>query len=59
MTQQELNAQVAELTGESINTIARRGFVPLTTVPYDNERDREPLVVDWDELDRQRAYLRS
>jgi hypothetical protein len=55
MTQTEMNREVAAATGESVSTIAMMGFVPLTRLPY--ERDREPLVVDWDELAEQRAIL--
>jgi len=55
MTQAEVNREVAAATGESVSTIAQMGFVPLTSIPY--ERDREPLVVDWDELAEQRAVL--
>jgi hypothetical protein len=54
MTQSELNRAIARVTGESPATIAHMGFVPLTSVPL----EREPLVVDWDELDSQRVgYL--
>jgi len=52
MTQSELNREVATATGESLKTIADLGFVPLTHIPY--ERDREPLTVDWDDLESQR-----
>ena len=38
-----------------MSTVRHMGFVPLTPVPY--ERDREPLTVDWDELEQQRAIL--
>ncbi len=55
MTQAELNREVARATGESVRTIADLGFVPLTPGPY--ERDREPLVVDFDELDANRQVL--
>ena len=55
MTQAELDVAVAAATGESVNEIARRGFVPLTSIPY--ERDREPLVVDWDKVDANRDVL--
>ncbi len=51
MTQSELNRAIARVTGESLSTIAHMGFVPLTSVPL----EREPLVVDWDELDSQRV----
>ena len=47
MTQAELNREVASATGENVTTVAQMGFVPLTAIPY--ERDREPLVLDWDE----------
>ena len=52
MTQSELNREVASVTGESEQTISSLGFVPLTHIPF--ERDREPLVVDWDDLDSHR-----
>jgi hypothetical protein len=55
MTQAQLNREVAAATGESVRTIAQLGFVPLTSVPQ--EWDREPLVVDWDEVDAQRDVL--
>ena len=53
MNQSQLNREVAQATGESIDTIARIGFVPLTTYPV----EREPLVVDWDELEETRDVL--
>ena len=53
MTQAELNREVAEATGESIATIRELGFVPLTPIPV----EREPLVVDWDDIDRQRDVV--
>ena len=46
MTQAELNRAVSKATGETVGTIAEMGFVPLTAIPI----EREPLVVDWDEL---------
>ena len=52
VTQAELNRQVASVTGESVKTISGLGFVPLLPIPF--ERDREPLVVDWDELELRR-----
>ena len=55
MTQSEVNREVATATGESGSTIAQMGFVPLTRAPY--ERDREPLVVDFDQLEETRAVL--
>ena len=53
MTQAELNRAVAQATGETVRTIAEMGFVPLTEAPV----EREPLVVDWDEVDEQRVAL--
>jgi hypothetical protein len=53
MTQAELNRQVADALGESIQTIADRGFVVHHSIPY--EVEREPLVVDWDALEAERT----
>ena len=54
MTQAELNREVSAVTGESVSTIAGRGFVPLTVGPV----EREPQVVDWDGADFESAgYL--
>lgn len=53
MTQAELNRDIAEATGESVATIDRLGFVPLTHGPVEHE----PLTVDWEELDEDRVAL--
>jgi hypothetical protein len=53
MTQVRLNRAVARATGESLATIARMGFVPLTQGPV----EREPHVVNWDKLDGERIGL--
>ena len=54
MTRKELFRQVAEATGESSRTIARRGFSlvedPQLITNY--EPDRPPLVIDWDLVQR-------
>ena len=50
MTQAELNREVAQATGESVDTIAQMGFVVLTRIPI----EREPLRIDWDRLDADR-----
>ena len=51
MTQRELNREIASQTGESIQTISSMGFSPLReTIPI--EEREEPLMVDWDEVDR-------
>ena len=53
MTQAELDQAVARATGESVVTIAQHGFVPLTPIP----QEREPLTVDWDEVDARRHAI--
>ena len=53
MTQNELNQLIAQATGESITTICQRGFVPLSSIPY----EREPRTVDWADADSQRGLL--
>ena len=53
MTQSELNREVARSTGETVSTIKQRGFVSLRHIPF----EREPLVIDWDELDAKRPVL--
>ena len=55
MTQAELDQQIATATGESLCTVRQRGFSPLWPGPC--EPDREPLTVDWDEMDRRREVL--
>ena len=55
MDQRDLNREVAKATGETVATIDKVGFVPLHPNPY--ERDRDPLVVDWDKLDQERKTL--
>jgi len=56
MTQRELNHAVADVTGESLKTIAGMGFSLIE--PFDDDPDgdafRSPLVVDWDQIDSQR-----
>ena len=51
MTQAELDREVADKTGESVDTIAHRGFIPLTPTPIEREHDRKPMTIDWDDLD--------
>jgi hypothetical protein len=57
MTQRELDRAVANVTGEYVSEIRRRGFGVFD--PFDGEFDFEPLdsipqTIDWDELDRRR-----
>jgi hypothetical protein len=51
MTQTDLNRAVASATGESIRTIASRGFSLIEAPPHDPELSRDPLIIDWDELE--------
>jgi hypothetical protein len=51
--QAELNREVAAKTGETVSTIREMGFGPLMPMPY----EREPLTVDWDEVDRDRDVV--
>ena len=53
MSQSVLNREVAKATGESVGTIRAMGFVPLRAIPY----EREPLVVDWDDLNQSRDIV--
>ena len=53
MTPNELNRAVARATGESVRTIAQRGF-GLDPLDLANH---EPLVVDWEQIDAQRVGL--
>jgi hypothetical protein len=46
MKQADLNRAVASSLGETVSTIASRGFSLLTEL-YD---EREPLVVDFDDM---------
>ena len=46
MNQNDVNLAVAKASGESVETIARHGFVLLTPTP----REREPSRADYDDL---------
>ena len=48
MCPNDLYQQLATTTGEDIATLARIGFSPLTTHPYEIEERDEPLIFDWD-----------
>lgn len=56
MTQTCLDRCVARATGETLDTIRRRGFslADPDTVSFDPEPCPSPQVVDWDELDAKR-----
>jgi len=51
MSQQELERQLAEATGEDVRTIRRRGFQLMTPLAvFDPEPDDlESQVYDWDQ----------
>ncbi len=51
MTQRELERELADITGESIATIRRRGFSVV------EPPELEPLIVDWDELAAERIGI--
>ena len=53
MTQRELNRAVARATGESLATVARMGFGRLQRIV----EEREPLILDWEELDAHRIGM--
>lgn len=59
MTQHELDSAVAQATGESIDTIAARGFSLVEMdVPQPVRFSKRPRMVDWDALDAERtSYL--
>ena len=46
-TNHSLNQQVANKTGEDVETIRQMGFSPLGPIEIE---EREPLWVDWDLL---------
>lgn len=46
MNQENFDREVAQATGESVKTIARRGFVLLTPVPV----EREPPKADYEDF---------
>jgi hypothetical protein len=46
VNQTDFHRAVAKATGESVETIAHRGFVLLTPVPF----EREPRRVDYEEF---------
>ena len=53
MTQFQLDRAVARATGDCLSTVRRLGFGPLA--PATPEPEREPLVVDWEDLEQQRS----
>ena len=58
MTQAELNHAVSSRTGESLQTIRRRGFSivqPLHVFDPEDSILADPQVVDWDAADAARS----
>ena len=53
MTQRDLNRAVASATGETVDTIERMGFGPLTEAAD----EPDPRMMDWDEEDDSRLVL--
>jgi hypothetical protein len=62
MSQAELEREVAEKTGESIDTVRRHGFSLVTPLrvfdPQADEQFQEPQTVNWDEVEADR-YARA
>ena len=57
MSQHELDSAVAQATGETVQTIRRRGFsvIDPEIVDFDSEPNLLPAqTVDWDALEAQR-----
>ena len=54
MTQQQLDREVAQATGESLTTVRRHGFslvTPLSIFDPDFEEVAQPQILDWDEVE--------
>ncbi|MBI1349382.1 hypothetical protein GC163_24205 [bacterium] len=58
MTQTQLDAAIARATGDDLTTIQRQGFSLLSLTPettHQCDDYRQPLVIDWDLVDAERA----
>jgi len=56
MKQADLDRAVAQVTGDTISTIKRLGFLlddPLASLEPDSD-EHGPYVIDWDELQAER-----
>ena len=51
MTQAEMERELADVTGESLNTIRHRGFQLIEPLVL------YPQTVDWDSLDQERVAV--
>ena len=59
MKQADLNRAVAHITGESVATIQRLGFLlaePQQDFMEQQETEAGPHVIDWDELEQRHWY---
>ena len=63
MTQNDLNRAVAAATGETVRTVACRGFSEVDPVLEEHASetyspdDAEDKIVDWDALDAERTLV--
>ena len=58
MTQAQLNREIAQATGESVETIQRLGFLldePNLDISDPDSEDLGPYVLDWDALEQAQA----
>lgn len=62
MVQNQLDRIVANVTGEDVREIQRRGFslADPTDTNFDPEPDcRPPQIIDWDDLEAQRYHANA
>jgi type IV secretory pathway TraG/TraD family ATPase VirD4 len=63
MKTREFHQQVSQRLGEDIKTVRQRGFSIVRkrdrSSQLDMDESRRPLIVDWDDLELQRAQARS
>ena len=59
MTQASLNRSVARATGESLDTVRRRGFsiADPAAANFDPEPYQPPAMLDWDAMDANRLAI--
>lgn len=56
MTQRQLDRAVSRATGDDLTTIRQQGFSLIDPAETYCDDEREPLTVDWDALDAERAH---
>lgn len=54
MTQSQLDEMVAAALGSELREVRRLGFSLVGMSQVDLDEDHEPMIVDWDEVDRNR-----